>query len=50
MMLLGFIGLVLSAVGIYGLMSCFVAQPRHELAIRAALGAGTRNLVVMLTN
>lgn len=50
MMLLGLIGLVLSAVGIYGLISCFVAQRRHELAIRAALGAGTRSLVVMVLN
>lgn len=46
--LLSAIGLVLSAVGIYGVISCFVAQRRRELAIRSALGAGGRTLVLMV--
>jgi ABC-type antimicrobial peptide transport system permease subunit len=50
MLLLGSVGLVLSAVGIYGVISCFVTQRRRELAIRVALGAHSRNLVLMVLN
>ncbi len=35
----GFFGLLLASIGLYGLVSFFVVQRRHELAIRAALGA-----------
>jgi putative ABC transport system permease protein len=35
----GLFGLLLASVGLYGLVAFFVVQRRHELAIRAALGA-----------
>ena len=38
-------GLTLAAVGIYGVVSFLVAQRRHELAVRAAVGASARNIL-----
>jgi putative ABC transport system permease protein len=48
--LAGALGLVLSAVGLYGVVSYVVQQRRGELGLRLALGAtaqGVRRLVVM---
>jgi hypothetical protein len=40
----GAFGLLLGAVGLYGLVTFFVETRRHELAVRAALGAERRDL------
>ena len=50
MLLLGVIGLVLSAVGLYGVISCFVTQRRRELALRMALGARAADVVRIVLN
>jgi putative ABC transport system permease protein len=43
-------GLLLAAVGIYGVVSFLVAQRRHELAIRAAVGASAQNILWLVLN
>ena len=45
--LFGVLALVLSAIGIFGIVSQVVASRAHEFGIRAALGATPRELVML---
>jgi putative ABC transport system permease protein len=49
-LLVGFalIGSVLTLVGIYGVLSLSVASRRREIAIRAAVGAGRRDIRTLI--
>jgi predicted permease len=45
---LGFTGLILSIVGVYGVVSFTVARRRREIGIRIALGATARDILALL--
>ena len=40
----GVLSILLTVVGLYGVLACFVSQRRRELGVRAALGARPRDL------
>ena len=43
--LFGGVALLLASIGLYGVMSCTVAQSTRELGLRMAVGAGTSNVM-----
>jgi putative ABC transport system permease protein len=44
----GLVALILSSVGVYGVMNCLVSQQTHDIGLRMALGASRPSVLAMV--